>query len=221
MPPLPPLPLTAKFTLFTQIAGGPLCNTSFYMKYTNAMSQADATTLSNTLGTSWNTRLAPLTAPQAQLTFVRVIDLNSQSGVVVQTAQVHVGTATGAAVTAGVALVLSAHVAFRFRGGHPRVYLPMMSQSNLVDQNTWNATFQGTIVTAWTGMLNDLAAAPPTGVGAMSQIYWHTHSSNKNDFPGGPPTTKPPWPLATPVPHPITSWSCNPQVASQRRRNQQ
>lgn len=221
MPPLPPLPLTAKFTLFTQVAGGPLCNTSFYMKYTNSLSQADATTLLNTLSASWNTRLAPLTAPQYQLAFVRAIDLNSQSGVVVQIPAVHVGTAAGSAVTAGVSLVLQAKVAFRYRGGHPRVYLCGMSQNNLSDQNTWNATFQGTIVTAWTGMLGDLATTPPVGVGAMSQVYWHTHSSNKNDFPGGVPTTKPPWPLATPVSHPITSWATNPQVASQRRRNQQ
>lgn len=221
MPPLPPLPLTAEFILYTQVAGGPLCQTRFYMKYTNSLSQADATTLANTLSASWNTRMAPITAVQYSLAFVKVIDLNSQSGVVVQIAAVHPGTAAGAGVTAGVALVMSAKVAFRYRGGHPRVYIPGMSQNNLTDQNSWNATFLPTVTTAWTGMLGDLSSTPPVGVGAMSAIAWHTHSSNKNDFPGGVPTTKPPWPLATPVPHPITSWAANPQTASQRRRNQQ
>lgn len=221
MPALPPLAKTARFTLFTQLAGGPLMNTSFDLQYTTGLSATDAATLLTELGTSWNTRMAPLTAPQYELAEVRVIDLNSQSGVVVQQAAVHPGTAAGAAVTAGVALVMSGKVAFRFRGGHFRAYIPGMTQSNLSDQNTWNPLFLPTIGAAWVGLMTDLNAASPTGVGPLTQIGWHTHSSNKNDFPGGVPTTKPPWPLATPVPHPITSWVANPQVASQRRRNQQ
>lgn len=221
MPPLPPLPLTAKFTLFIQVAGGPLCNTSFYMKYTGALSQTDSGTLLNALSTSWLTHWAPLTTPQYSLSFVRVIDMNSASGVVVQQAAVHPGSAAGNAVTAGVALVLSAKIAFRYRGGHPRIYVPGMSESNLSDQNTWAPTFLATAAAAWTSLQSDLAGAAPVGVGSMSPIAWHTHSSNKADFPGGVPTTKPPWPIATPVPHPITSWATNPQVASQRRRNQQ
>lgn len=221
MPALPPLPLTARFTLFTQITGGPLCNTSFDMKYTNGLTQTDAGTLLTALASSWNTHFAPITDPAYSLVFVRVIDLNSQSGVVVQQASVHVGTAVGGPISAAASLVMSGKVAFRFRGGHFRAYIPGISRSELSDQNTWNPTFLPVASAAWTALQTDLNAASPVGVGPMIPIGWHTHSSNKTDFPSGVPTTKPPWPLATPVGHPITSWVANPQVGSQRRRNQQ
>jgi hypothetical protein len=221
VPPLPPLSKTAKWTLFIQVTGGPLCQTSFYTQYSGNLSGADAATLLTTLGSSWGTHFAPITATPYQLALVRVIDLNSQSGVVVQQAAVHTGSAAGTPLTAGTALVLSAKIPYRFRGGHPRVYIVGMPQSDLADSNTWNATFLPTVATAWTSLLADMNALAITNVGTLQYIYWHTHSSNKADFPGGVPTTKPPWPLATPVPHLISSWNANPQVASQRRRNQQ
>jgi hypothetical protein len=165
--------------------------------------------------------MSPQLATSCNLFEVRVTDLNSQSGVVVTVGVSHPGTSAGTPMTAAACVVLQAHVAFRFRGGHFRVYLPGLQGNLLSDLNTLNPVPAAALLAAWTGMLSDIANAPPVGVGAMSQIAWHTHSSNPADFPSGHPTTKPPWPLATPVPHPITGWSFNPQLGSQRRRNQQ
>lgn len=221
MPPLPSVSKTAKFTIFTQAGGGPLCQTRFFMKYTGAIGGTDAGTLTTTIAASWATRLAPQTGSDYTLEAVACEDLDSKTGVNIVTPVSHAGTAVQIGIPVGSAFVMSAHVAFRYRGGHSRVYLPGISRQSLADTNTWTVGAQGSVFTAWTGILSDLTTSPPTNVGTLSQVTVHAYSSNVKDFPNGHPTTKPPWPLDTPVTYPISSWSSNPQVGSQRRRNQQ
>lgn len=221
MPPLPVVPATARFTLHTQFAGGPVALTRFFQKYTGAISGTDATTLCGTLATSWNTRLAGSLGSQVTLIAAQCDDLGSKTGVNVVSTVSHPGSNASNSVPAGVAFVMSAHVAYKYRGGHSRVYLPGVAQQYLQDSNTWTTAFLGTMFTAWTGIISDLQNSPPVGVGALSSVSVHAYSSNPDDFPGGPPSKPPPWPLATPVTYPITSWSTNPQTGSQRRRNQQ
>jgi hypothetical protein len=195
--------------------------TRFHMKYTGSVSSTDATTLCGTLASSWETRMAPNTGTNYTLIATQVLDLGSNTGVNVIVPVSHVGTNAAAGVPAGVAFVMSAHVAKRYRGGHSRVYIPGMAQTDLSDTNTWTVAFQATVSTAWTGMLSDFMSSPPAGVSALSQVTVHQYSSNKADFPDGVPSGNPPWPLADPSTIPITGWSANPQVGSQRRRNQQ
>jgi hypothetical protein len=191
------------------------------MKYTNSLSSTDATTLLTTLAGSWNTRFAGYTGASYSLTAVSVNDLGSRTGVESQLVVSHQGTAAVDGGTAGVAFVVSAKCALKYRGGHSRVYLPGITATAQADRNTWSATGQGTVFTAWTGMLSDLAASPPVAVGALSQVVVRYISSNKADFPTPPTPWEPPYLLATPMIMPVTSWQTNPQVASQRRRNQQ
>jgi hypothetical protein len=219
--PLPVAPNCAKFTLWTQIAGGPLCQTSFFMKYTLAMSAADSLTLCTTLAASWNTRMAPQTIPAYSLVRTSVNDLGSRTGVETFLVVAHPGTAAAVAVQAATCFVMSAKVALKYRGGHSRVYIPGITTANESDSNTWSPAGQGLIFTAWTGMLSDLTTSPPVGVGGMSEVVVRYQSSNKADFP---PNAQPPsFPalLNPPLVLPITSWATNPQFGSQRRRNQQ
>lgn len=221
MPPLPVVPSTIRFTLQYAWGGNSNILNRFFMKYTNPPSGADMTTLCTKVGTSWNTRMAPLVPPQLELLEVGGDDLGSKTGTNVVVSVDHVGTNINGGLTTGACCIQSASVSVKYRGGHPRVYLPALSADHLADANTWSVSAIGLVGTAWTGILADLASSPPVGVGALSQVAVHAYSSNPLDFPGGHPTTKPPWPLATPVTYPINGWSTNPQVGSQRRRNQQ
>lgn len=219
--PFPPAPKTARFRLHIQITGGPIASPHFYMRYTNTLSSTDALTLCTTLATSWNTRLAPITTPSYTLIQTDVNDLDSRTGVEVGFTTSHVGTAAGAEVAAAVSFVLSHHTSLKYRGGHSRVYLPGISGSNLTDRNSWSAVGQGAVFTAWSGLISDLTTSPPVGVGALSQVVVRYISSNKADFP--PNAIPPAFPalLPTPLILPVTSITSNPQVGSQRRRNQQ
>lgn len=221
MPPLPVVPSTIRFTLTYSWGGNSNVLNRFFMKYTNPPSAADLTTLTTKIGTSWATRMAPLVPGALTLLEVGGDDLGSKTGANIVTSVDHNGTDSGSSLTCGAACIQSASVSFKYRGGHPRVYLPALSQTHLADANTWSVPAIGLVGTAWTGILSDLASSPPVGVGALSQVAVHAYSSNPQDFPGGHPTTPPPWPLATPVTYPINGWSTNPQVGSQRRRNQQ
>lgn len=221
MPPLPVVPSTIRFTLQYTWGGNPNVLNRFFMKYTNPPSQADMTTLCTKIGTSWNTRMAPLVPAALVLLEVGGDDLGSKTGTNVVVSVDHPGTGAGTGLTAGACCIQSAQVSFKYRGGHPRVYLPALDASHLNDANTWSVAAIGLVGTAWTGILADLASSPPVGVGALSQVAVHAYSSNPADFPSGHPTTPAPWPLATPVTYPINSWTTNPQVGSQRRRNQQ
>lgn len=219
--PLPPAPNCAKFTLHTQISGGPIALTSFHMKYTVAMSAADELTLITTLAASWNTRMAPVTDPHYTLIQASVNDLGSRTGAENFLPVSHPGTAAGNPLGAAVSFVMSAKTTLKYRGGHSRVYIPGITASEEADQNSWSAAGQGAVFTAWTGMLSDLAASPPAGVGALSQVVVRYISSNKADFPPASPPATLPALLNPPMVLAITSWQPNPQFGSQRRRNQQ
>lgn len=219
--PYPPAPSTARFELHTQVTGGPLCLTRFFMKYSLALSAPDATTLATTLATSWNTRFAPIVSTSYSLVGVNVNDLGSRTGVETTLTVAHAGTDANPGISASAAFVMSAHVSLKYRGGHSRVYIPGLNNSLLSDQNTWSVAAQGQVFTAWTGMLSDLANSPPVAVGTLTQVTVRYISSNKADFPSGsePPTF--PALLPTPMVLGINSWSSNQQLGSQRRRNQQ
>jgi hypothetical protein len=221
VPPLPVVPNVFRGVLHTQLTGGPIALTRFFMKYTGAVSATDATTMTNTIAASWLTRIAGQVGTNYQLAAVQIDDLSTKMGVNVVTSVTHPGTNANQSVPAAVCMVISAHVAYKYRGGHSRVYFPGLSGADLADTNTWSLTAQGAMSTAWTGLLSDLALSPPVAVGSMSQVAVHAYSSNLADFPAGRPEGNPPWPLATPVTYPITGWSTNPQAGSQRRRNQQ
>lgn len=218
--PYPPAPSTVRFQLRTQLSGGPLALTRFFMKYTGVIGAVDATTLLTTLATSWNTHIAPQTGAQYTLTGTALDDLGSRTGVTSELPVSHPGSNIGGGVGAAQCMVVSALVPLKYRGGHSRVYLPGLAASGLADINTWSGTFQATVFTAWTTMLSDLANSPPVAVGALSQVTVRYISSNKADFPPPPPSTFPAL-LPTPLVLTVSSWRTNPQMASQRRRNQQ
>jgi hypothetical protein len=219
--PLPPVPKTARFTLRYQATGGPAATNHFYMRYTNSLSSADALTMLTTLANSWNTRMAPLTVPNWTLVQTQVNDLDSRTGVESGLVVSHPGTAAGNTLGAAVSFVLSFKTALKYRGGHARVYVPGITAAEESDVNTWSPAGQGAVFTAFTGMISDLGASPPVGVGAVSQVAVRYISSNKADFTPAPPTTPPPWLLTNPMVLPVTAIVTNPQFASQRRRNQQ
>jgi hypothetical protein len=219
--PLPVAPQCVKFQLHTTMAGGATALTTFHMKITGTISASDSLTVLTTLATSWNTRLAPLTNSQWTLTQTSLVDIGSRNGVSSALPITHPGTSAGAANGAAVSFVMSAHVSLRYRGGHSRVYIPGINQGESSDLNSWSPAGQGQVSAAWQGILTDLAASPPAGLGAMSQVVVRYISSDKRDFSPPPEPFTPPYLLATPMILPINSWSANPQFASQRRRNQQ
>lgn len=193
-----------------------------YFSYTGSVSATDAATVATTLGSSWSTNFGPAIVTNFSLTLITVTDLSSSTGVEVATTLSHAGGNAGAKLPSSTCMVVSGHVATRYRGGHTRNYIAGLPQGDLTNANTWSTTSQGTVFTAFTAMIASLTSSPPSDLGTVAAVqvsFYKGFTSVQN------PITKRyrnvPTPLATPNVYPITSWTTNAKVGSQRRRNKQ
>ena len=221
---MPALPAVSKvFRLdFNQTYGG---NTRIkdrlFFSYTGAISAADAATLATTARNAWNTNLAPILVNTHSLTSIQLTDLNSNTGVQVVNSTAAPGTAAVAGVPAGAAMVFKLKTNLRFRGGHPRFYLTGIGANNLTTPETWLATGASTFLAAFQAMITAIQTAPPAAVGVVVNIAVSYFQGFHNvTFPSGRVRSVATL-RTTPVQLTIASYAVNPNVASQRRRNQQ
>lgn len=193
-----------------------------YFSYTGSVSGADATSVGTTFITDYANNMGPFLVSTYATEQVTVTDLGSATGVEEVVVASHAGTNGGTKLTSGTAMVLSAKISRRYRGGHPRVYLTGFPESFLQTSNTWTTTAQGDVFTAWTDTLAAITSSPPADLGTVAEVnvsFYEGFISVQN-----PITLRwrnVPKPRTTPVVDNITSWATNPKVASQRRRNQQ
>ncbi len=113
-------------------------------------------------------------------------------------------------------------IARRYRGGHPRTYLGALVSADLAGPAIWNATTLASLVTAWAGLMGDIAArvdtwtASPGAQHVNVSYYFGFHNVT---YPSGRVRSVPTL-RSTPVIDFVTNYGSNPNVCSQRRRNQ-
>lgn len=220
---LPFVPKTIQFQLvYTDQADSDIRN-MLYFTYGNSLSATDLQTLCNSMASNWDAHMATNTTTNVALEEVFASDLSSDvSAQAASTLGVQTGGNAGGHLTSGAAFVMGYETSRKYRGGHARNYLPGMPVTGLADANTWTAAWQTTIVNAWSAFLNAfVSAAVPVAVGALTHVVAHRFGKT----PGAPVLASSgavkSVPLAVPFTDPITAIRSNPQVGSQRRRNQQ
>lgn len=218
---LPPVPKTFIFKWFYVDAAGPGVQNQCYFQYGGTLNQTDAESILSAASTNWGPSIGGQIANTLTLEVIEINDLDSNTGVQVGQSPAHVGTATGTSVTSGAALCIGGKTSLKFRGGHARVYIPGQVTASLQDSNTWAATHVTAMATAWQNHINSITGASTTATGTIKAVMAHRYSKNPAEL-GQPPTfvTPKPLPVTNPAVFPITSWVVNPQVCSQRRRNQ-
>lgn len=192
-----------------------------FLQYAGTLSTADAVTWLSNIVTAMTTFVGAL-SNTLSLTLSELTDLSSASAPQVQNATGATGGESGAENPAGTAMVLKYHISRRYRGGHPRVYIPGTMQSWLTSANVWSSSSQGVIVTDWnTYIAAAVANTNPSAIGAITHVNVSYYQGFVNHtYPSG--RVKPiPQLRATAVVDTITNVSSNPQVGSQRRRNHQ
>jgi hypothetical protein len=121
----------------------------FFMKYTGGPpSNADCAALAASIIASWGAHLIGFHTTDRMLDSVSVTDLTSSTAGEATTAAGTAGTEGGGKLPADVCLLEQLEVGRRFRGGHPRKYWPMGSDTNLADAQKWDATWLGTVLVA-------------------------------------------------------------------------
>lgn len=223
MPALPDVPTTIEVMLNGSDGGGATFQNAWYFTYTGS---ADAATLNTLIGivvTAWSANIAPQVSSQYRLTAVTITDLNSKTGAKVSESVSVAGTQAGQSFTSGAAMVVSGKESYRYRGGHRRVYLGGLVGTHIADANTLSTAFQAALAAAIQAFVNEIISAAPALLGALKDVIVHRFGPS-----AAAPVSMPGFkvkrlsvPLTTPITHPITSYVTNPQVGSQRRRNQQ
>lgn len=220
---LPPVPKCIQFQLLYTDGADTDIRNMLYFTYTQTLSSTDLQTLCNTMVTVWGSHMAGQTVQRCVLEGVIATDLSGPTSAEGSSSIASIpGTivpATSQGLTSGAAFVMSNITALKYRGGHSRNYIPGLPQSGLLDANTWTVAFQTTIINAWAAFLQAfVSTAVPTAVGVLQQVVAHRFGKT-----AGAPVLSgvKSVPLSNPFTTAVTAHKTNPQVGSQRRRNQQ
>lgn len=220
MPPLPVVPKCLEVIMTYSDGGGARIINRIHFAYTGTVSSGDLSTLLASINSAWTTALAPHFHAGTRVLSISGNDLGSTSGAQAVNITGANGTnSTGPALTSGACAVLGEKTSLKYKGGHGRIYLPAGTTTDLTDNNTWSTTFTAALATAWQTFLNDIVV--PAAIGTITQSVLHRYGLTATSPVVYKPQQRKSVPLTNPFTTPITSFSTNPQVGSQRRRNQQ
>jgi hypothetical protein len=118
----------------------------------------------------------------------------------------------GGILPAGTAALVSYPITRHYRGGHPRSYLPVGVESDLLTQTSWSAAFVTAVRAAWAAVKAQLIV----GAGAFAPIS----QVNVSYYGGAPPVAGHSVPRLVPISDAIAvdALVVSNQLASQRRR---
>jgi hypothetical protein len=130
----------------------------------SAWSQSQIQALATSVRSHWDTNLIPHFATNVhtlQADSVDLTDTTERAGITPPTSVA--GGQAGNAPTLAACFLVSHKIGARFRGGHPRTYLPPGSSTNTTDGDTWQTSVVAVVQTAWdtfkAGVNSDLQAA--------------------------------------------------------------
>ena len=179
-----------------------------------APSNAVCTTIGTSIATAWATNMAPECPSPTTLQVVTVTDLTSPTSGEGEALVLHPGTRGDDSIPANAAVLISYPSALRYKGGHPRTYLYVLGNADLLGATNWSTAATAEVQTHWQAFLSAAAAVSASGTtlnGFCSVRYRGKFLPN-----GGPPHYYLTTPLVNPIP--ITSAIARQQMSSQRGR---
>jgi hypothetical protein len=151
---------------------------------------------------------------------VTVTDLSSDSGAVGTDTTAVDGTANGTLLPIATCADVVHTIQRRYRGGRPRQYLPLGTETNLQTNKTWTTAFVDAVDTAWhsfIGAISGVTEGTTLFVTLVNVSYFDGATWEPVGTSGR--TKRVPTPRATPLVDVVTSTATNPILGSQRRRN--
>lgn len=221
MTPLPNVPNVLKARLSWTVEGDALAQTVHHFSYTGGPpSSTNCVTMANGILAAAGTAFAALMADSVALESCQVTDLsNVNDGQGVSTGSAITGTRGTELLPPGAAMVISHTISRRYRGGHPRTYLPIGISSDITTSGLWDSTIVTAANTDWASWI-----AAVLGVGAGCTISGLVNVSYYN---GSTVYTNPvtgrarniPTKRTDPLTDSVTGSVSRNSIGSQRRRN--
>jgi hypothetical protein len=151
------------------------------------------------------TAQAPLYGASLSTVSATATDLSSDMGLSSESAASGEGTRVGEFIGANMAVLLSYTTARRYRGGHPRTYLPFGTALDVENPQQWADAFVAAVTAAWDDQI--LAMLDVTGGGqaitSQVQVSYITAGA----------------PRVVPITDQLTFTGADKEIASQRRRD--
>ena len=182
-----------------------------YLQYSGAVATvADLQSVGTSIGNAWNTNIAPLCHANVTMNQVDLVDMtNRGAAIATVTGLAHPGTRAGTDNPNAVACVVSWKINHRYRGGHPRSYLPAGVAADITNGRTWSSTFQTLATTNSNAFLTAVNAIATGGkTFKMVGMSFYGHNPTTGDLVYNVP----------PVPYTINSALVHGRVDTHRSR---
>lgn len=206
MPPLPSVPNVVKVIISGTYHDAKWLNI-LHQSYTGSV--PSAASLAAMIGV-WKTQADICYAAEMsvdnEVTGFEMIDLSSDTGAIAELSDSTFGARSGDFNPASVALVISAEISRRYRGGHPRTYAPFGTAGTFATGSTinWDSSFLADVQTKWDDMISGVNGFSSGGTTYNEMV-------NVSYVSGGARRT-------SAVVDPITSYVARDRICSQRRR---
>jgi hypothetical protein len=221
MPPMPAAPGVLQLVLHhtsTHLTHD-LINRVHYHYTGAAPTAAQLVTMAPTLLVEWASVFVPLMPAGVQVAGIDILDLSSSTGAQTALSASTPGTRAGTTLPADTCVVVAGQIARRYRGGHPRTYLPLGVAEDLAGPRTWSGALVTAAVAAMTSFMGVTTGAGWAGAGVITPCNVSYFLGNHLvTYPSGRhrdvPTLRP----GGPVVDTITSYVGRLGVGTQRRR---
>lgn len=176
--PQPDVPAVVHFVMRGTKGGTSWANKG-YLQYSGpAPAVADLATVGTAIANAWNTDFAPICPAGVVLTTIDLQDLTSRLAARNSVTVSHAGTRTGTEMPNQVALVISWLINRRYRGGHPRTYLPAGVLEDVTSARLWAGAFVTAAQAAATAFRTALNAISVSGATyKMAAVNMVTHDA--------------------------------------------
>jgi hypothetical protein len=176
------------------------------------MTTAVAQNLADAVKVNWTADMAPECPAPTTLQQVEVTDLSSPAAGQAFSAGPVFGTRGDDSIPSNACVLIHYPVGTRYRGGHPRQYLYVLGNADLLGAAEWSVLAQAEVLAHWTNFLNTIVGTTSGGT-AVSGICAVSYISKEvNPVP----------PYRRPVPMVLDIdtglASAESEMASQRRR---
>lgn len=208
--PLPDMAQIVQYSIKGSHNGVAWANTG-YLQYTGtAPTVADLATIATGIGTAWNTNFAPVCHANVTQDAVRLQDMtNRASSINEVTGMAHAGTRTGTDDANNICCVVSWQINRRYKGGHPRWYVPAGVVADYTSGRLWT--------TAFTTAMNNAATAMRTAMNALTSGGATYKMVSMELYRKNPATGLPAY-VVPPVPYTVQGNKVHGRVDTQRRR---
>jgi len=220
MAPLPHVPGVIRFRFHFNFGSNYRGGFGLFWRYNGSPpGGADMDNLCAGLAGIWNNNFSSFLTSAYTLIQVSGIDLSSATGAAGEKNVSWQGTDSNTSLPIDSCVLVNFGIDRHYRGGKPRVYLPLGTVSSMADNHSWTSSFTGAVLAAWEQLVTQFTGFESNLVtmGAHCNVGYYSGFTVVTDPITGR-SRNVPKKLAVPNNDPVTGYSVPTPIASQRRR---